>query len=658
MVSNAFESVDVNALDLFGSPSTRSETASQFFDRRIRLLQYPKSKSITMILGDTSSGDKTMLTLLMNGEALEVQKSSNNYIVVDKFGLIKKNAALEIPELIIDRERTLNYYVCPWLLKGQSDSRVEILNMHLIDRVFQFAEAVKFVLTIDYKVVSGGSGSTNSQRRDIVEFVSNMIKLMNVNTFSESISLVILNVDVPSDTMDASVLENAANALRLVNNDNQVNSQMKRLIDLLVEQSDNKFYRMACFRRPNQIGNIDDDQFLHNERNNISIVVQRSRMVGKNDDDFGFTLSNSAMNLTPDLRKQFNARITEDITMMIHEIQTIFASQERQISDIRVLNEKMRSAYPIIKQLTSNESISLVEQLVDAIRSLDIHVNAGNLRALLDHSNLLKFLNKVNGQSSTLQLIQPLESLTNYLKQSTLWYDFAVNVYETMSSYRIQKDSKEYEANANRLQQELTVNENAEVNVKYTSIKAFAEMIGIQMDSELYETVVNYIKCKRLKTVLIETMKPLSSTCSSDKLIVKGSMVKISDVNRIECMNKATQVQILATDKLFVDDNIRKSDVEFAFLAATWEVIDEQNFTFMGKNGENYQLPATDGDLADPNGRDGRPGWPGSTPKEYLGIGKYFINDDRLRIETIAGDGGPGQTGGNGMDFEMFSFYD
>lgn len=655
----------------FGLSSDKSkdpltDTMLQFIDRHLASMRFTKSENITVVLGSSRMANKTMLTLLMN-EELKVEKTSGiGYEFVDKFHLIPKYARSINPQLLSDQEGISKYYVCPQL-DSRTDVKSEILAQHLMQRFLNIAHGVKFLFTIDYWPVSGGAGIIDEQKAEIIIFVTKATKLIkNMDKFSESITLVVLGVDAEQDlnknkktiknAADADILENIANAFRAVRNEVSASPEKVKFIDLFLEQSDKRFTKLAMVHRANQTGHVKDMPWLQNDRNSIAMMVlKKSQIVSKNNDDFEFGLSAKAIESIPKLTKELQTILPIQITEIINEIGSAYSSKESKIPDIRVLNETMHLAYSVIKELNPNEPISFAKQFVHALETLNFFVNERKLNSLLNHVHLLIFLNAANRQLTSMPSISALETVTKDLTQSMLWYNFTLSLYNTMAEWRVQKDSSMYREDVEKLKNQLTIKENEYKNVKSTSLKQFAEKMGSTLDIELEDAKVNYFKCDRLKRMLIEAMTPFNSSCSSDRLVIKGYFVKLSDVGTTECMQEAKYINIYAINKLFFDVDIERTDAEFSFIAPIWEIIDKRTVITRGGNAEAHDTEtAPNGNLNHLTGFDGKPGKTGVTPMEYLGIGKEFINEENLNFQSIGGEGGAGQKGGKGS-ISLFS---
>lgn len=139
--------------------------------------------------------------------------------------------------------------------------------------------------------------------------------------------------------------------------------------------------------------------------------------------------------------------------------------------------------------------------------------------------------------------------------------------------------------------------------------------------------------------------------CSSNKLVVKGIDIKMSDVLKETCIDKVNFIEIFALDKFTIDVDIDKSGqkVQLAIIAPVWEVIGNRKIILNGSPADAHSTSQALDSVGD--GRHGKPGKPGNAAGSFFGVGKAFINDINLKIYMNGGRGGPGQDGGKGSKF-------
>lgn len=138
--------------------------------------------------------------------------------------------------------------------------------------------------------------------------------------------------------------------------------------------------------------------------------------------------------------------------------------------------------------------------------------------------------------------------------------------------------------------------------------------------------------------------------CLSNKLVVKGNTIRMSEILNITCLSTAKYIQLFALESVIIDKNFTKSgQVQLAIIAPKWEIYNQTKIVLDGNS--LFPLHSIKDQAASGIGRykDGKPGKPGESSGSFLGIGKEFVNAENLQIHLNGGDGWPGQHGGNGM---------
>lgn len=149
-------------------------------------------------------------------------------------------------------------------------------------------------------------------------------------------------------------------------------------------------------------------------------------------------------------------------------------------------------------------------------------------------------------------------------------------------------------------------------------------------------------------------------SCESDKLIVKGEFIFISDIiEGAECWSSANSIEIYAVDRVFIDADIDKAKhaPNLTIISPIWEVIPPpaaytRRILLSGKDANKYEIPHENR-----HGEPGSAGRTGGTGGNFVGIGSSFVDDERLEIVISGGNGGDGQDGGNGKEKLLNSGY-
>lgn len=654
------------------SDSEPTAIIADFIEENTELLRFSKTKDIIVIIGNTNPGDKTLLAsfitnenkLKVYGEAPAQYSLTDNstrapiYSLIDKFDLIQRHSKSIVPELICDKKSTLDHYVFPNLNLEPSDAKYEISIMYLIQRVLSFAETVKFVFTINYWAVSGGKKPKKEQTLEVVAFVTNATRLLkSIDNFKKSITLVVLNVPHQPDK-GGSVLETFADTFRAVKTSFKNSPNAIKFIDIILEQKDKRFTKMSMLRLANQTGLVKDIPWMQKERKIISMAVYDTIEYAEiSNFNFDYTLSSNTIKYIPKLIEEVEIRLRAAVTKVGHQIKSVYSIKESQIEDPEILHESMALAYQTLSEVTSNDQNKFSKQIVNAIKVLNISSSVNSLQAVLNHIETLRFLRSaIPKKGPTEQFVEQslianeIDDVKRYLQRSRSWYSSTLAAHYSLSQWKVQSDISIYRADVAKLMAELTIQKYETKNVNETSLIEFSKKAHFIFDTSTENEVVSYPKCRALKAILIETLRPvLDWSCSSDgqKLTVKGFYIKISDIKKLECFSKAKVIEIMAVNKLFVDDDINRSGgVEIYLMAPEWEILGKRQIVLIGNDGPSHE------ELIAPVGEHGLPGKPGGSAGEIVCIGETFHNDENLEIRLEGGKGGPGQHGGNG--FEQF----
>lgn len=99
--------------------------------------------------------------------------------------------------------------------------------------------------------------------------------------------------------------------------------------------------------------------------------------------------------------------------------------------------------------------------------------------------------------------------------------------------------------------------------------------------------------------------------CSSDKLVMKGHDVNISQIWDAACFGKVKFIEVFALNKLFIDDDFDATgqQVQLSLIAPIWVINDERKIILDGKDGDDHEsLYAPSGIGGFVNGKPGKPG--------------------------------------------------
>lgn len=123
--------------------------------------------------------------------------------------------------------------------------------------------------------------------------------------------------------------------------------------------------------------------------------------------------------------------------------------------------------------------------------------------------------------------------------------------------------------------------------------------------------VVGYAVHCVISEVINSSRETVQSTCSSDKLTVKGYDVNITQVFSATCLEKVKFIEVFGMNKLFIDADFNSNgqQIQLSLIAPIWVIVGKRKIILDGKDGDEHislYAPNAIGSFA--NGRPGKPG--------------------------------------------------
>lgn len=331
----------------------------EFMNSYAQKLRYGDQKNVVLVLGNTGAG-KTTLTSLLSGVELhskEVVTGSGEYVIVDERALISGVSTTvsktEIPELMFNASNKVAYYDCP----GFNDSRGvehDISVSYLIKKLINFADSVKLVFAISFSAVRTGVGD----RHDFMDLAKHAIDFAkNLERYRSGIALIVTKVEnryvtknkqphlVGDDKMIEAIAEFLKQAkidLEQMNDqkdisaeEQEINKKKIAFIDILLEQNQqNQYTKIAILRLADESGSVKDLEMLQQEKTIIEKMIKCNlNFISKQNNDFGYTVSEKTKNCIYEKLEQLQTRLTNDVQDIGDEIRLFYLQQENHIFD-------------------------------------------------------------------------------------------------------------------------------------------------------------------------------------------------------------------------------------------------------------------------------------------------------------------------------------
>lgn len=652
-------------IELEESDSKESENqVDLFFEQMIQKinnyaneLHFGIERNFALVLGNTGAG-KSTLTSLLTGAQLQSKETvpgSYEYLIVDEKGLISGESTTVsktiIPELMNDTKNRVTYYDCP----GFNDSRSDINDIsvtYLIQQLIKYAKQLKLVFAVNYNSVRIGAGD----RCEFIDLAKHAVTFVkHFDKYRDSIALIVTKVDsrCPNDhqiiDLIGKFLNKAKSELeeKQCSNDEEIEFNKKKIefIKILLQTNEKGEYnRIGVMRMASEGGPIDKMQVLLDEKSAIQRIIKENiRFVRKENDDFGYSISEESKISIHKLIGKIQSHLIEDVTKISDEIKKYYLQQEKYIFDLKTLEKSFTVGYNKLRKVQSNNPISYVEKLISVSNDLEIGLSFDNSHRSFQHLQCIEFLKVVCDDNvwDLLDVSSGLKSTLKYIEDSLKWYIFLIHLYKQLSAFEVQSLPK-IGGIRRTLVEHLVFGENIEKDVNELGLKTFLPDIDSSLFSLIENIQVNSYKANSLQTVLDQTINSWTES-TENSLIVKGINVKFSDVIK-EFHSKIKFIKVFALNNIFIDEDFDGTGkkIQLSIIAPNWHVINQRKIILSGSNGE----PHAQNDAKD-NGADGKPGNPGGPSGHFMAIGNQFFNDESLTIFINGGNGGPGQKNGN-----------
>ncbi|XP_055850200.1 uncharacterized protein LOC129914816 isoform X2 [Episyrphus balteatus] len=641
-------------------------------DHKKELVFTEQHEKVVLVMGNTGSGKTTLVSALVGRKLRAINQNGYRVIVddEDRIGTGSSSKTL-IPETMIDIKNQITYVDCA----GFRDNRnleYEISSIYFQNILMNRVKKVKFIFVINYESLKNNGNKNDFD--DLFEHIGEFIK--NISKFHDGIALVATKVENMYDQSDdgtfylvndnQSVLEGIENYLldkremyRKKTDNLEKYKMFVDLINALLQKNKNSYTKLAIFRQPAGQGLLTRLRATNNEINAIIKMTQTNlSFVQKNKDDFGFALSKASKTIVDRIVNDiFRDALTNRLYKLGNETFTHYEQLENQYNDIGMLRDQISTAFDVVSRIkNANEPLELFQNFLNATKYLNISVSLTNLDIISEDINALNFFTTVSDSNADLHMMVlkiEAENIVESIENMNKIYEFLNNLQANLASYSAQELKQD-----NRI---VNIMRSCESS-KSKGLKDFVDLENIvnEMDTDLIyrktrALILNQFQLKHLRSIFSAFLGELEFSCqsSSKPMIIKGYNVRMSDVVKIECWSEATNIQIFALNKIFLDSTIDKTgkEAQLSIIAPTWEVFGRQKIILNGKPGTPHERArAKSSSFNTENGADGLAGLPGGPAGHFFGVGEKFINAEYLEIQANGGKGGPGQYGGNGAN--------
>ncbi|GFS38772.1 uncharacterized protein NPIL_616941 [Nephila pilipes] len=501
-------------------------------------------KDVTLVLGNTGSGKSTFTQWIAGDDSklisVEVKEGTGDYTIEDnsRTGNSTAESKTIIPRLVIQNEKRTAYYDCPDFSDTRSTSH-DIATAHFIKKVLDCSEKVKMVFVISHPFVRKGV-----DRQEFMKLLRHATELIkDIDKFRNSITLVVTKVDAKYIKQgrnfvlvaDDKVIEAIADFLQeakqyLEQTKANSNSSEKEqqfynnainFINALLVKADDSATKIGIFRRPEEPGPLNEMELLREGKTHVEkILYEKLSFAEKNENDFGYTVSQKSKNDINDLAEEINKKLWSDVSRIAEKIQIFYRSAMEEIKDI--VKSFVNNSAAVDVNLLKAESFSfkftnghnITTNLVEELKNL---ANPKDLAGILDRS-----ISNLNIDVSN----QDILDITNQGKYISFLQVVSDKKFSTRPWTEIFKSTLTYLSESRRGLQ--------------TEIKDAAEKINSRMQSE-FVNIANMVQKHSTEKIKSLEIQILPDILTKDKKTLSNTADEIRNIANAKDLIKMFQ---------------------------------------------------------------------------------------------------------------------
>lgn len=620
--------------------------------------------NVVLVLGITGSGTTTLTSLITAAEleAIETKGSEDAFRIVDNANKIgdecRTAPKTTVPDFMIDTENSVVFYDCP----GFSNSRevkAELARHFTIRKLLYSVESVKVLFTIPYEFLI--------DQTHFLELLQHIIEfIIDIDKYRDGIALVVTKVPNADRATDnkvvsveavADILQKIKSSLAATDEDQGKKEQKLLFIDALLAKSGHDYARIGIIHRINEAGPLSKMPQIQSEKGAVlKMVNDNLAYIQKDDDGFGYRLSDGFANDINDVVKELQEEIIANFAILNPELKRFVLQQEKEhAKSLTDLIDTLNSINEKLLQISSTEPKHFKQQFIGAVNALSIGLSNKSSKTLFKYLEFLDFLQLFSNKNLTV----PIEAITvlaqqkAYVKSIGSFYVALGELRNKLSHYRVQQRANEIDGN--RLLNLVINDDKIKSTVADLEIKSTIDSIDRDLYARMEHAPINKIRLNVMQSIWRQSMHSPTKDCSIDgkRLTAKGYNVVMSDIIKTNCWPNATVIEIFALHKVFIDSNIEKPSIYLSIISPEWEIVTNDDTSggliqLNGVNGTNFESSAKKGQNSEEKGKDGEPGVSGGDGGQLFAIAQ-IINEKQLEIFVSGGNGGDGQDGGNGM---------
>ncbi|XP_065209628.1 uncharacterized protein LOC135838037 [Planococcus citri] len=623
-----------------------------------KLNAIPSVENVTLLMGNIGSGKSTLTQRIAGYDTnlVSVEEGLDFGIYEQHNNQINNSYPTSVtifPELVQDNSTRAWYYDFPGFFDTREVAH-DVTTSYFIKKAIDKIQRVKILLLVNNSSLTRGGRINDFIKllKHVTKFVKNVEKLQN------GICLIVTMVPFPKlkdNELIQILVESIKEAKERLKKKERSSDEIK-LIDVLLLKQEGVYSRIGISRTPSQEGILSEIPVLRENKQNLTALIDKLSFVEKDTSDFGYFVPELSLYDVSKLIKEINEKILQHVEKSGEKIQEYFIGKENQITELSQLVNVTRSLHSKLINLRDSASlelrtISCVQQLVNGVTSMDMDPVKKSLLPAVEYAQYSSFLHMINGHvlGDSFKCIEGLKNVIEYSKKSNNWYKFMQQLYNGLLESQslctdVVNHLAQHEANVSS-ESYIQLLQERFAKCNHYDLNEFASIT-------LNDAKLN-IQRKILDMALKNNLHPSTSCTDTNKLVMKGHYIKLSDVVEYKknCTTLPQIIEILALRRVFIDTDLNMigDQVQLFIIAPIWESWGTRKITLDGLPGNSHNLSkAPNATIPNENGFNGKPGLPGKSGGHFVGIWETFINLSDFSVSVNGGQGGPGQDGGDG----------
>lgn len=543
-----------------------------------------ESQEAVVIFGEEGTGKSTVATLLSGGNLVSIRKNGQFVIIDDNSRIATDSKAKTlVPEMFTCANSSMVLYDCPdFGNNGKTEDG--IVMKYFLNKLFGHLKSVKFVFVISYQSFLDDE-EFNKHFENLIRQATSL--LQNIEKFRDGIGLIVTKVDnnwnvndngsASLENNDIEVLEAIKGQLNrlksefehknedsnILSDDRKYRGEAIKFLDILIGTNNTNYTKISIFRKPIREGLMNNLGSFENDKNAIDALVNYHLHFIQNEtiDLWNMSYSidadpeESLVSLVGEIMRE---RLDADIVGIAAEIKRFYLNKVQSLYDLEILSDMMGFAYQAFAEINDKEPQMFLKQILNTTKVLNIDISADVLRTINKDIKIFDSLTmRTGGENITLitaNMIGRFNESLQHLKDSEKWYQFLIDVQETLSRQTFEdemskaQDPKYYGEYAEKF-----VNKHThEIDTDTYNLTLWASEGGVE------HLLVNSFEYERYLTVLREFFNDkMEYICSSDKLIVKGFNVWYENLNKVaepnDCWWNVDRIELFALNRFDMD---------------------------------------------------------------------------------------------------------